>query len=76
MTPAQLKKAEELIAKRDEALRLRSRQGQVMGSIQAQYNNQYKKEPVINLNEGAIVSLETLERWIKQVKAAHKKGLV
>lgn len=77
MTPAQIKKAELLLAKKQEMLTLRDRHGRAVGTIGMEHTRDYGNYPVLRIDAGAShVPLPTLERWIKQAKAAAKKGII
>jgi len=75
MTPNQIKKAEQLLAKRKEFLTLKDRNGCAVGEIRHEVDSQRQKQPVLVM-ETKVVSLETLERWIKQAKTAQKKNIL
>ena len=70
MTPAQIKKAEQLLNKREEMLTLfdalASKRGRII---------KVSGKPALSI-ESMTVSIETLEKWIKQVKTVAKKGII
>jgi hypothetical protein len=76
MTPAQIKKAQELLDKRKELLTLKDRYGREVGEIRYEFNNQHQKQPVFIIEEFRIFSLDTMERWVKQAKTAQKKNIL
>ena len=71
MTPAQIKKAEQLLAKKNQMLRLIDRHNGFRGTIGADVT-----EPCLCLDSGGAFTVTTLEKWIKQAKKAHKMGIV
>lgn len=75
MTPNQIKKAEQLLAKRKELLTLKDRNGCAVGEIRPELDSRYQKQPVLVIQTNT-VSLETLERWIKQAKTVQKKNIL
>lgn len=70
-TKAQIDQAKKLLDKVKEDITLRGRDGNCLGEIRRHIN-----EPVVFIQEPATISLETLERWVKQVKAANRKQLI
>ena len=73
MTPAQIKKAEQLLAKKQELLTLRDKYGTRRGRIIAYEGG----EPGLKMEDGtSTVLISTMEIWIKQAKAAAKKGII
>ena len=76
MTPAQIRKAEQLLFKKKEMLTLFDRNGSEQGYIASKFVGN-EKVPVIAFSSTIpSVTLDTLERWIKQAKKAHKMGIV
>lgn len=76
MTPAQIRKAEQLLAKKKEMLTLVDRSGGSRGSISLAYRDNRSREPVLIIEAGVTVSIETVEKWVKQAKRAHKLGII
>lgn len=80
MTPAQIKKAEQLLAKKNQMLRLIDRHNGFRGTIGAttSFDNGFAgaTEPCLCLDSGGAFTVTTLELWIKQAKKAHKMGIV
>lgn len=72
MTPTQIRKAEQLLAKKKEMLTLVDRWGHVWGSVASEGQG----KAALLLNMQGHVSVDTLERWIKQAKIAVKKKIV
>lgn len=64
--------AEKVLAKKKEALQLVDRHGRNRGTINAGFQNS-EIEVII---DGSCFSLETIERWVKQAKAARRKQYV
>jgi hypothetical protein len=71
MTPAQINKAEQLLAKKKEMLTLTDRYRSERG-----YITNHLGEPILHINNAMDISLETLEKWIKQAKTAAKMGII
>lgn len=76
MTPAQIKKAEQLLAKKQQMLNLVDRHGDSRGKIGVTFGDKYDTQPCLRLESGGAFSLDTLEKWIKQAKKAHKMRIV
>ena len=77
MTPAQIKKAEQLLAKKNQMLRLIDRHNGFRGTIGATIATGLDgTEPCLCLDSGGAFTVTTLELWIKQAKKAHKMGIV
>lgn len=80
MTPAQIKKAEQLLAKKKEMLTLFDRNGSEQGYISYKFvdnDASVKRVPVLSFSSTIpAVTLDTLEKWIKQAKKAHKLGII
>lgn len=74
-TNAKIKQAERLLAERAEALKLIDKYGTDRGKIIGDLGANRTIVPTLSLDSGQY-SLETLEKWIKQAKAAHKKGFL
>lgn len=70
-TKAQIAKAEQLLNEVKAAKTLLGRDGSHHGEIQ-----RYGSEPAAVFSDGRVVSLETLERWVKQIKSAQRKQLI
>ena len=68
---SEIKRAQAVLAKRDAALRLVNKHGQDSGSIS--WNG---LSPVLHIHSdmAQAVTLETMERWVKQAKDAKRKG--
>ena len=77
MTPAQIKKAEALLAKKQELLALKDRHEKERGKITAVTPEGF---PILALSTDSgyslVVGIDTLERWIKQAKKVQKMGLL
>lgn len=71
-TAAKIAKAEKLLAERKQALTLIGRDGKRYGEIIHGYDSGL----CFQLDERGLISLETLERWVKQIKTAKKKGYI
>lgn len=79
MTPAQIKKAQELLAKRAELLRLVDRHNNVRGQITKLHSLTDVGMPALDIQSDGFkltVGIDTLERWIKQAKKAKKMGIL
>lgn len=74
MTPAQIKKALELLNKRRELILLRDRYGQARGEITKGGTN-----PLLVLKDGdytITIGVDVLEHWVKQAKKVQKMGIL
>jgi hypothetical protein len=79
MTPAQVRKAEALLAKRKEMITLTDNQKRERGKIVLGYDNSYNRVPCLCLDSLAdkqSITLDTLKQWIKQAEKAHKLGII
>lgn len=72
---AKIQKAEQLLAERAAALKLIDKYGADRGKIISDQVTDGTAIPALSLDSGRY-TLETLERWIKQAKSAHKKGFL
>ena len=76
MTPAQIRKAEQLLFKKKEMLTLFDRNGSEQGYISYKFVGN-ERVPVLAFSSTIpAVTLDTLEKWIKQAKKAHKLGII
>jgi hypothetical protein len=85
MKNSQLIKAEAILAKAREAITLKDREGTTKGTIvrvnkyaenMANRGRVVGHEVAIELPQSMLISLETLEAWVKQAKTAARKGLI
>lgn len=79
----EIEEAEKLLAERKEVLTLRGRDTQKLGQIVSiLYDSSRGEDLCVKFDidglksVNGLISVETLERWIKQIKSVKKKGYI